>query len=53
MNFMGHTTTVAESESLSITISTDTTLGASSTKYKSLFLKKYPIKYDELLLIEA
>lgn len=48
-----HTTTVAESESLSKTIRVDIKFGASSTKYNLLFLKKYPIKYEELLLIGA
>lgn len=48
-----HTITVAESESLSKTIRVDIMFGASSTKYNLLCLKKYPIKYEELRLIEA
>jgi hypothetical protein len=48
-----YTRTVAESESLSKIIKVDIMFGASSTKYSLLFLKKYPIKKEELLLIEA
>lgn len=47
------TSTVDESESLSKMIRVDIIFGASSTKYNLLYLKKNPIRYDELLLIEA
>lgn len=50
---MEHTATVAESESLSKTIRVDIMFGASSTKYSLLFLKKNPMRYAELFLIEA
>lgn len=46
------TATVAESWSLSKTIKLDIMFGASSTRYNLLFWKKYPIRYEELLLIE-
>ena len=47
------TVTVDESGSLSKMISVAIMFEASSTRYNLLFLNKYPIRYEEDLLIAA